>query len=96
MEKQTILLIVDYIIRILVVVIGTYGLGLIRKYKLEKWIKIAVSAAEQIYKETGMGNVKKEYVLEFINSKFKFGITEEELETLIESAVKELNIVMQK
>lgn len=96
MEKETILLIVDYVVRILIVTIGTYALGLIRKYKLEKWVKIAVSAAEQIHQESGMGSIKKEYVVDFINNKFKFGITEKELDALIESAVKELNIIMYK
>lgn len=96
MEKQTILLIIDYAVRILIMIVGTYVLGLIRKYKLEKWVKIAVTAAEQMH-DAGLIEVpKKDYVIEFINNKFKFGITEQELDNLIESAVKELNLIQRK
>lgn len=96
MEKQTILLIIDYAVRILIMIVGTYMLGLIRKYKLEKWVKIAVTAAEQMH-DAGLIEVpKKDYVIEFINNKFKFGITEQELDNLIESAVKELNLIQRK
>lgn len=54
------------------------------------WVKVAVSAAEQIYKEKGSGKNKKQYVLEFLNSK-GIKITEEQLNVLIEAAVFELN-----
>ncbi|MGJ0847406.1 phage holin [Tissierella praeacuta] len=54
------------------------------------WVQIAVNAAEQIYKEKGKGNLKKEYVLEFLNSK-GIKITDEQLDALIEATVYELN-----
>ena len=54
-----------------------------------KWITIAVRAAEQIYKETGMGKEKFAYVTEWISDKFK--ISESDLKNFIESAVYELN-----
>jgi len=54
------------------------------------WVKIAVTAAEQIYKEKGQGILKKEYVIKFLNEK-GIKITEEQLDTLIEAAVYEMN-----
>ena len=54
-----------------------------------KWVKIAVQAAEMIYKESGMGKVKKDYVLTFLADKgIKYD--ERQIDSLIESAVLEL------
>lgn len=53
------------------------------------WVRVAVSAAEQIYKEKGQGKQKKEYVLEFLGS-IGLKITEEEADVLIEAIVQEL------
>lgn len=61
------------------------------KFKdISKWVQIAVNAAEQIYNESGMGEVKKEYVLEFLK---KRGITMDidSIDALIESEVYKLN-----
>lgn len=55
---------------------------------ITKWVKIAVKAAEQIY-EHGDNQAKFEYVFSFIEEKFK--ISKEDLESLIESAVYEIN-----
>ena len=54
------------------------------------WIKIAVSAAEQIYNGPGRGEEKKQYVLDFLSDK---GITidDESVNAAIESAVQQLN-----
>lgn len=59
------------------------------------WVKVAVAAAEQIYKEKGQGKLKKEYVVDFLVSK-GINITIQELDILIEAAVKELNIIQEK
>ena len=59
------------------------------------WVKIAVGAAEQIYAEKGQGKLKKEYVVDFLTSK-GINITIQELDVLIEAAVKELNLVQEK
>lgn len=55
-----------------------------------KWVNIAVRAAEMIFKGSGRGAEKKEYVLKFLKRK---GCTldMESLENLIESSVLELN-----
>lgn len=73
---------------ILLVVAG-YLIKTYRNDNVIKYVKIAVSAAEQIYKQSGMGKEKFEYVKTWIANKFK--ISEEDLKNLIESAVYELN-----
>lgn len=57
--------------------------------KVMKWVKIGVQAAEMLYVESGLGQAKKRYVMEFLNSK---GCTYDEntIDNLIESAVLEL------
>lgn len=56
------------------------------------WVQIAVNAAEQIFNHQGQGKDKKEYVIEFLKSK-GFEITTDDLDNMIESAVKELNLI---
>jgi hypothetical protein len=53
------------------------------------WVKIAVAAAEQLYKSTDCGQ-KKVYVQEFLHGK-GYDIATEEIENAIESAVLELH-----
>lgn len=54
-----------------------------------KWVKIAVQAAEMIYKESGMGEKKKAYVKTFLEDKgIKYD--ERQIDSMIESAVLEL------
>lgn len=65
------------------------------KYKdLLEAVRVAVEAAEQTFKMSGMGKVKKEdvlaYVTDYLNKK-NMNITEEQLDKLIESAVFQLN-----
>ena len=59
------------------------------------WVRVAVGAAEQVYKEKGQGRLKKEYVIEFLTSQ-GINITLQELDILIEAAVKELNLIQDK
>ena len=66
----------------------------IKKEDLEKAIiitDIAVKAAEQIYKESGKGPIKKKYVIDYLK-RSGLNLTDEEINALIESAVKELNL----
>ena len=59
------------------------------------WINIAVEAAEMIYVGTGRGQEKKDYVVQFLNSKgFTLNVTE--IENLIEAAVMELKLEQKK
>ena len=59
-------------------------------FNIAKWVEIAVGAAEMIYTESGMGEQKKAYVLQYLNKK---GLTVDydTLDNLIENAVLELN-----
>lgn len=67
-----------------------------KKYGTEKtneilrWVGIFVRAAEQVYNESGMGEKKKEYVLARLKEK-GFTVDVEELDSMIEAAVLELN-----
>lgn len=53
------------------------------------WVKIAVAAAEQLYKGSDRGEEKKAYVLDWLN---KQGITidADKLDAMIEAAVYEI------
>lgn len=53
------------------------------------WVKIAVSAAEQIFKGSGKGHLKKEYVLNFMEEQ-GYLLDEAQLDAAIEAAVLEL------
>ena len=59
--------------------------------KITSWVRIAVDAAEQIYKESGMGEQKKQYVLDFLEGK-GFTIDPNSIDAMIEAAVLSLNL----
>ena len=61
-----------------------------QQQEISAWVKIAVSAAEQIYKGVGRGEEKKEYVLNWLAEK-GIKIDANELDAMIESAVFELS-----
>ena len=66
----------------------------IKKEDLEKAIiitDIAVKAAEQIFKESGQGPIKKKYVIDYLK-KSGLSLSDEEINALIEATVKELNL----
>ena len=66
----------------------------VAKDKIDKAMTItaiAVKAAEQIYRESGQGKEKKDSVRRYLE-KSKIKLTDEEIDTLIEAAVKELNL----
>lgn len=54
-----------------------------------KWTKVAVEAAEMIYHGVGLGDMKKQYVLEFLES-HGYTFDDYELNNLVEAAVLEL------
>ena len=94
-------IIISLVITVSVILITRYVIPKIKEEigaekfnKIVDYVSYAVNAAEQIFKETGLGEKKKEYVLNFINeqlNKLNYSITEEELNVLIESAVKDMN-----
>lgn len=57
--------------------------------EVNKWVKIAVQAAEMIYAESGLGDIKKSYVKTFLAEK-GYTYDAESINLLIESAVLEL------
>lgn len=54
-------------------------------------VLIAVKAAEQIFRGSKTGQAKKEYVLKRLKA-MGIALSEEELNMLVEAAVKELNL----
>lgn len=66
----------------------------ISKTDLEKALvitDIAVKAAEQIFRESGQGPIKKKYVIDYLR-KSGLDLSDEEINALIEATVKELNL----
>ena len=62
--------------------------------EIQYWVNAAVTAAEQIFNEPKTGSQKKKYVMDFL-SKLGVNLTEDELNVLIEAAVKELNLLQE-
>lgn len=60
-----------------------------KRQEIAFWTKLAVEAAEKIFKEQGMGAAKKQYVKEFLEAK-GFTLNESEIDIAIESAVLEM------
>ncbi len=88
--------IIEAIITLLVAVITAFVIPYIKSKlsanklaEILKWVKIAVEAAEMIYKESGMGKEKKKFVENFL-TEHGIKVDIEQLDALIESAVLEL------
>jgi LL-H family phage holin len=63
--------------------------------KYKEWTMLAVQCAEMAFPDKGMGESKKEYVVTFLNEMFnknKIVISSEQIEVLIESAVKAMKL----
>ena len=58
--------------------------------KLLEWVRIAVSAAEQIFSQAKSGAEKKHYVQEFLVSK-GYDVSKPEIDAMIEAAVSRIN-----
>ena len=86
---MTLNIILGVIVPFILLVVAGYLMKTYRSDDVIKYVKIAVSAAEQIYNQSGMGKEKFEYVKNWISE--KFNISETDLKNLIESAVYELN-----
>ena len=88
--------IISAVITLIIAIITTFLIPYIRSKvdvtklaTVQTWIKIAVEAAEQIYEGTGKGAEKKQYVLDFLQSK-GFTVDLDSIEALIESEVYKL------
>lgn len=67
--------------------------------KIVEIVTVAVKAAEQTIREQGQGKAKKAQVIAFVSqwlSERNIYLSEDELSTIIESAVKALNMEMGK
>ena len=66
-----------------------------QREEINAWVKIAVTAAEQIYTGTGKGKEKKDYVLKFLEEK-NLKIDEKSVDLMIESTVKNMNVAFKE
>lgn len=97
--------ILEIIIVAAVILISRFGIpcaiNYIKNSKLSsavQWVKFAVLKAEQVFSDY-TGAEKKEYVENFVYEtlqSMKIDISKEQVDTLIESAVKQMNIEKQK
>lgn len=58
--------------------------------ELAKWTRVAVQAAEMIFKGTGLGEQKKAYVIQFL-ADHGYTVDTEEINAVIEAAVLDLH-----
>lgn len=83
------------IITVFIIPLIKEKIGAEKLAKYEYWADLAVRAAEMLWTETGHGEDKKQYVVKFLTNMFnkkKVVITEEQMNILIESAVKQLKM----
>lgn len=94
---MNITVIINAVIALIAAVVSTFLIPWIKskttaqqREELVAWVKIAVSAAEQIYKGSGRGADKKQYVLDFLANN-GFTVDTDSVDAAIEAAVKQLN-----
>ncbi len=94
---MNITVIINAVIALIAAVVSTFLIPWIKskttaqqREELIAWVKIAVSAAEQIYKGSGRGADKKQYVLDFL-AQNGFTVDTDSVNAAIEAAVKQLN-----
>ena len=58
--------------------------------QIETWVKVAVQAAEQLYTTPQAGEIKKQYVIDFLTSK-GYTVDMQKIDALIEATVFSLN-----
>lgn len=95
--------IVELVIAVVIALCGRYAVPYFKTLmtnakfaKVVEYIKLAVKAAEKLYDESGKGAEKKAYVLNFVSGvllKMNIKITDDEINTLIESAVEDLDLL---
>ena len=99
--KDTTEIIVKIIFSIVLILVSTYLIPYlktlrddVRWQKLINMVEAAVNAAEQTIKEPGSGKEKKEMVVKFVTKWMEeqgISVTEDEVDALIEAAVKKMN-----
>lgn len=92
-------ILIEAMIAALGAIFAKYLIPLIKDKIQNTWIEKAVRAAEKIYKESGTGEQKKQYVINFLVSKGivvkdENGNIPQTIDVLIEAAVKELDALI--
>lgn len=89
--------VVEALIAIIAFAIGTFlipwisqKIGAAKTEELLKWVAIFVRAAEQIFRDSGVGDQKKAYVLQRLQEK-GYSIDLEAIEDMIEAEVLKIN-----
>ena len=87
---------VKLVLELVFLVIAIFAIPALKKHlgdakmaEIQKWVVIAVKAAEMIYDGAGRGEEKKAYVLKFLNDR-GYTINPDEIDAMIESAVLDL------
>jgi hypothetical protein len=85
--------VIEAVVALLAAAVTTFIIPWVRKKTnaeelalIAHWVRIAVTAAEQIYRESGNGKRRKEYVLGFLEEK-GIAIDADAIDAMIESAV---------
>lgn len=86
----------DVLIRLVALLCTTFlipyirvKLGTEKLAQVKKWATIGVKAAEMIYTDSGMGDVKKQYVRKFLESK-GYQLDMDTIDALIEATVRDM------
>lgn len=89
--------IIEAVVTLIVALISAFVIPYIKQKtnktqqeEIAAWVKIAVTAAEQIYVGSGRGEEKKAYVVEWLKTR-NLKVDEKKLDALIESAVYQLS-----
>ena len=82
------------ILAIVVAAITYYVIPFLKEKKMYNAVKTVVQAAEQIFRESGMGKEKYQYVVDWATG--HLNVDEATLKNLIESAVFEINLEKKK
>lgn len=86
---EALFLLLAGIVTVFVIPVLKEKFGVSRFNEIQMWVSVAVNAAEQLFNQSGMGEQKKQYVLDFLQDKGYF-IDAEKIDALIESAVYKL------
>lgn len=85
---------IEFIIRtilLFIVLLCTYYIvPKLKENNIYDEVILLVQAAEQIFKDAGMGSIKFQYVFDIIEE--KYNISEDEIRNMIEAAVYDLNL----
>lgn len=96
MDIEILRIIIEGIVAIVVAIAAKVFVPYVQELRQNKAIDAAVKAAEKIFKDSGAGVQKKEYVVKFLIEKKIVKLDNEgnlpiEIDILIEAAVKELD-----